>query len=333
MTEGTDRNAGNSSVPHRPRRLRQSGLLRSMVRETHVRRDDLIMPLFACPGQGQRRPIASMPGIDQLSIDLLVEECRAIADLGISAVILFGIPSTKDAVGSAGYEPDGIIPMAIAALKEADVDLVIIADVCLCEYTDHGHCGLLDGETVDNDKTLVLLERAAIVYAAAGADVIAPSDMMDGRVRRIREGLDGAGFQYTPIMSYAAKYASAFYGPFREAAESAPRFGDRRGYQMDAANAREAMLEIELDIEEGADVIMVKPALAYLDVLREARNRFDVPLAAYNVSGEFSMIKAAAAQGWIDEVSVRDEVLLSIKRAGADLILTYFAKDVAPLLG
>jgi len=304
-----------------------------MVRETHVRRDDLIMPLFACPGQGQRRPIASMPGIDQLSIDLLVGECREIADLGIPAVILFGIPSTKDAVGSAGYEPDGIIPMAIAALKEADVDLVIIADVCLCEYTDHGHCGLLDGETVDNDKTLVLLERAAIVYAAAGADVIAPSDMMDGRVRRIREGLDGAGFQSTPIMSYAAKYASAFYGPFREAAESAPRFGDRRGYQMDAANAREAMLEIELDIEEGADVIMVKPALAYLDVLREARNRFDVPLAAYNVSGEFSMIKAAAAQGWIDEVSVRDEVLLSIKRAGADLILTYFAKDVAPLLG
>ena len=307
-------------------------MLRSMVRETHVRRDDLIMPLFACPGQGQRRPIASMPGIDQLSIDLLVEECREIADLGIPAVILFGIPSTKDAVGSAGYEADGIIPMAIEALKEADVDLVIIADVCLCEYTDHGHCGLLDGETVDNDKTLVLLERASIVYAAAGADVIAPSDMMDGRVRRIREGLDGAGFQSTPIMSYAAKYASAFYGPFREAAESAPRFGDRRGYQMDAANAREAMLEIELDIEEGADVIMVKPALAYLDVLREARNRFDVPLAAYNVSGEFSMIKAAAAQGWIDEVSVRDEVLLSIKRAGADLILTYFAKDVAPFL-
>ena len=222
--------------------------------------------------------------------------------------------------------------MAIRALKDAGVHLVIIADVCLCEYTDHGHCGLLDGETVDNDKTLVLLERASIVYAAAGADVIAPSDMMDGRVRRIRAGLDRAGFQSTPIMSYAAKYASGFYGPFREAAESAPRFGDRRGYQMDAANAREAMLEIELDIEEGADVIMVKPALAYLDILREARNRFDVPLAAYNVSGEFSMIKAAAAQGWIDEVSVRDEVLLSIKRAGADLILTYFAKDVAPLL-
>ena len=332
MTETSDRDITPAAI-RRPRRLRQSGLLRSMVREAHLRRDDLIMPLFVCPGQGQRRPIAAMPGNDQLSSDLLVEECRGIADLGIPAVILFGIPSEKDATGSAGYDPDGIIPQAIRALREAAVSLVVIADVCLCEYTDHGHCGLLDGATVDNDRTIAVLERTSVAYAEAGADVIAPSDMMDGRIKRIRTSLDRAGFQSTPIMSYAAKYASAFYGPFREAAESAPRFGDRRGYQMDPANAREAMLEIELDIDEGADVIMVKPALSYLDVLREARNRFDVPLAAYNVSGEFSMIKAAAAQGWIDEAAVRDEVLLSIKRAGADLILTYFAKDVAPLLG
>ena len=290
------------------------------------------MPLFVCPGEGVRRPIASMPGNDQMSVDMLIEECRAVADLAIPAVILFGIPETKDDRGSGGYDSDGIIPTAIRAIKDAGLDLVVIADVCLCEYTDHGHCGLVDGDRVDNDGTVNLLERAAVVYAQSGADVIAPSDMMDGRVGRIRQALDCAGFEDAPIMSYAAKYASAFYGPFREAAESTPTFGDRRGYQMDPPNRREAMGEIELDLKEGADIVMVKPALAYLDVLREARSRFDVPLAAYNVSGEFAMIKAAAARGWIDEVAVRDEVLLSIKRAGADLILTYFAKDVAPSL-
>ena len=290
------------------------------------------MPLFVCPGEGVRRPIASMPGNDQVSVDMLIEECRAVADLAIPAVILFGIPAAKDDRGSGGYDPDGIIPRAIRALKDTRLDLVVIADVCLCEYTDHGHCGLVDGDGVDNDGTVSLLEREAVVYAQSGADVIAPSDMMDGRVGRIRHALDCAGFEDTPIMSYAAKYASAFYGPFREAAESTPTFGDRRGYQMDPPNRREAMAEIELDLEEGADIVMVKPALAYLDVLREARSRFDVPLAAFNVSGEYAMIKAAAARGWIDEVAVRDEVLLSIKRAGADLILTYFAKDVASSL-
>ena len=290
------------------------------------------MPLFVCPGEGVRRPIASMPGNDQVSVDMLIEECRAVADLAIPAVILFGIPAAKDDRGSGGYDPDGIIPRAIRALKDTRLDLVVIADVCLCEYTDHGHCGLVDGDGVDNDGTVSLLEREAVVYAQSGADVIAPSDMMDGRVGRIRHALDCAGFEDTPIMSYAAKYASAFYGPFREAAESSPTFGDRRGYQMDPPNRREAMAEIELDLEEGADIVMVKPALAYLDVLREARSRFDVPLAAFNVSGEYAMIKAAAARGWIDEVAVRDEVLLSIKRAGADLILTYFAKDVASSL-
>ena len=303
-----------------------------MVRETILRRTDLIMPLFVCPGAGQQRPIAAMPGNAQLSVDVLVDECKELADLGVPGVIIFGIPPQKDAAGSAGYDPDGTVAQALRALKEAQVDITVMADVCLCEYTDHGHCGVLDGHTVLNDETVALLAKTSVVYAEAGADVIAPSDMMDGRVGQIRKALDGAGYDTLPIMSYSAKYASAFYGPFREAAESAPRFGDRRSYQMDGANRREAMLEIELDIREGADIVMVKPALAYLDVLRDARDRFDVPLAAYNVSGEFSMIKAAAAQGWIDEVAVRDEVLLSIKRAGADLILTYFAKDVAPLL-
>jgi porphobilinogen synthase len=273
-----------------------------------------------------------MPGIFQMSVDVLVEECRQVAGLGIPAVILFGLPPQKDPVGSGGYDPEGIVPQAFRALKEAALELLLIADVCLCEYTDHGHCGVLRDGEVDNDPTVELLVREALVYAAAGADVIAPSDMMDGRVGAIRRSLDGHGFAQVPIMAYAAKYASGFYGPFREAAESAPQFGDRRGYQMDPANAREAMREIALDLEEGADIIMVKPALAYLDILRAARDRFDVPLAAYNVSGEYSMVKAAAAQGWIDEVRIRDEILLSIKRAGADLILTYFAKDVARVL-
>jgi len=303
--------------------------LRDMVRETRLSRHDLIMPLFVCPGQGVKQEIGAMPGNYQMSVDCLLEECRQIADLGIPAVILFGIPATKDAMGSGGYDPDGVVPQAFRAIKEAQIDLVLIADVCLCEYTDHGHCGVIRDGEVANDETVELLVRESLVYAEAGADVIAPSDMMDGRVGQIRQGLDEKGFLQVPVMAYAAKYSSAFYGPFREAAESAPQFGDRRGYQMDPANAREALREIELDLEEGADIIMVKPALAYLDIIRAAREFIDVPVAAYNVSGEFSLIKAAAEKGWVDEARIRDEVLLSIKRAGADLILTYFAKDVA----
>jgi len=313
----------------RPRRLRGCGLMRRMVQETRLCREDLIMPLFVCPGRGVRQEIPAMPGNFQMSVEVLVEECRQIADLGIPAVILFGIPPSKDPQGSSGYDPQGVVPQALRALKEAALDLLLIADVCLCEYTDHGHCGVLRGEEVDNDQTVALLVQASLVYAQAGADIIAPSDMMDGRVGQIRRGLDRQGWTHVPILAYAAKFASAFYGPFRQAAESAPRFGDRRGYQMDPPNVREALREIELDLEEGADIIMVKPALAYLDIIRAARDRYLVPLAAYNVSGEFAMVKAAAERGWIDEIRIRDEILLSIKRAGADLILTYFAKDVA----
>ena len=316
----------------RPRRLRANPLVREMVRETHLRRRDLILPLFVCPGEGVKREIGAMPGNFQMSVDVLVEECREVADLGIPAVILFGIPPYKDAVGSSGYDPEGIVPQALRSLKEAQVDLVLIADVCLCEYTDHGHCGLLGEGEVLNDPSVELLVKEALVYARAGADVVAPSDMMDGRIGRIRLALDEKGFAHIPVMAYAAKFTSAFYGPFREAAESAPQFGDRCGYQMDPANSREAMREIELDLEEGADIIMVKPALAFLDIIRDAREQFNAPLAAYNVSGEFSMVKAAAQLGWIDEIRIRDEILLSIKRAGANLILTYFAKDVAPSL-
>ena len=334
LTELLERpDASPSAGACRPRRLRSSGLLRAMVREHHVRREDLILPLFTCPGRGVRQEIEAMPGVARMSVDVLVEECREAVDAGIPAVILFGIPDSKDGVGSPGYDPEGIIPRAIAAIGEAGLDLLVLADVCLCEYTDHGHCGVVvDGE-VDNDRTVELLAREAVVYAGAGADVVAPSDMMDGRVGAIRSALDRAGHAEVPIMSYAAKYASAFYGPFREAAGSAPGFGDRRGYQMDPPNVREALREISLDLEEGADVVMVKPALAYLDVLRAARDRFDAPLAAYNVSGEYAMIKAAAERGWIDEIRIRDEVLVAIKRAGADLILTYFAKEVARSLG
>jgi porphobilinogen synthase len=317
----------------RPRRLRRTAALRSMVREHHVRREDLILPLFVCPGTNVRIEIDAMPGVAQMSVDLLVEECREVAGLGVPAVALFGIPPHKDADGSPGYDPQGIVPQAIGAIKDAGLDdLLIIADVCLCEYTDHGHCGVIHDGEVDNDRTVELLVREALIYAESGADIIAPSDMMDGRIGSIRRALDEAGRSDVPIMAYAAKYASAFYGPFREAVGSAPRFGDRRGYQMDPPNVREAMLEIGLDLEQGADIVMVKPALAYLDVLRAARERFDAPLAAYNVSGEYAMIKAAAQRGWIDEVRVRDEVLVSIKRAGADMILTYFAKDVARTL-
>ena len=326
------RGSGMLALHTRPRRLRTLSRLRDLVRETRLQRDDLVQPLFVCPGTGVRAEIAVLPGQYRLSIDMAVEECRALADLGVPGVILFGIPARKDAVGSEAYAPDGIIARALQALSAARTGLLLIADVCLCEYTDHGHCGVLEAGSVANDPTVELLARAAVVYAQAGAHIVAPSDMMDGRVRAVREALDAAGRTDVAIMSYAAKYASAFYGPFREAAGSAPQFGDRRGYQMDPGNAREALREIRLDIAEGADIVMVKPALAYLDVLREARAAFDVPLAAYNVSGEYAMVRAAAAQGWIDGPRIRDEILLSIKRAGADIIITYFAKEMAAVL-
>jgi porphobilinogen synthase len=317
----------------RLRRLRGNETLRRALAETRLTRDRLVMPLFVREGDGAPEPIESMPGCARHSIASLVDEAGAVAGAGVPAVILFGIPASKDATGSAAYDPAGVIPRAVGALKKRHPKLVVWADVCLCEYTDHGHCGVIEGGTVQNDATLPLLARAAVAYADAGADVIAPSDMMDGRVRAIREALDGAGHAQLPIVSYAAKYASAFYGPFREAAGSAPAFGDRRGYQMDPANSDEALREVALDLEEGADVVMVKPALPYLDVIRRVKDRFGVPVAAYNVSGEYAMIRAAGARGWIDEPRAIHESLLGIRRAGADIILTYFAKEVAPLLG
>jgi len=313
----------------RMRRLRRTENLRRMVRETRLSVDDLVLPLFVCHGKGVRQPIPSMPGVNRLSVDLLVEECREAAELGIPGVILFGIPETKDPLGSEGYDEHGIIAQAVRAVKAAVPDLLVWADVCLCEYTSHGHCGVLAGQEVDNDTTLPLLVREAVVYAQAGADVIAPSDMMDGRVGAIRRGLDEAGLVQTVIVSYAAKYCSAFYGPFRDAADSAPQFGDRRGYQMDPANGDEALREVALDLEEGADVVMVKPALAYLDIIWRVKERFGVPVAAYNVSGEYSLIRAAAEAGWVDGQRIALEVLTGIRRAGADIILTYFAKDAA----
>ncbi|HEX5417760.1 MAG TPA: porphobilinogen synthase [Chloroflexota bacterium] len=313
----------------RPRRLRGSEALRRMVRETTLDVGDLIYPAFVCHGEGIRREIPAMPGIAQLSVDRLVEEAAGAASEGIPAVLLFGLPRAKDAVGSEAYDDDGIVQRATRALKEAVPGVLVVADLCLCEYTDHGHCGVLRGDTVDNDQTLPLLARTALAQARAGADIIAPSDMMDGRVGVIRRGLDENGFSATPIMAYSAKYASAFYGPFREAADSAPQVGDRRGYQMDPANAREAVEEMTLDLAEGADILMVKPALLYLDVIREARQRFTQPIAAYNVSGEYSMLKAAAQNGWLDERRAVFEALTAIKRAGADLIITYHARDVA----
>ncbi len=316
----------------RLRRLRRTPGLRRMVRETRLTLDGLIEPYFVCPGKGERREVESMPGCAQLSVDNLVEECKRTFDMGVPSIILFGIPSSKDAVGTEGYAPDGIVARAIEAVKKAVPELVVWADVCLCEYTDHGHCGVLKDREVDNDATLELLVKEALTYARAGADGVAPSDMMDGRVAAIRAALDEAALSHVPIMAYAAKFASAFYGPFRDAAGSAPQFGDRRSYQMDPANAREAMREIELDVDEGADIIMVKPALAYLDLVRQARDRFDLPIAAYNVSGEFSMVKAAARNGWIDEDRIILEIVTAIHRAGADLILTYHARDVARLL-
>jgi porphobilinogen synthase len=318
---------------HRPRRLRRTEALRGLVRETELSTRTLVYPLFVCPGTKVKDEISSMPGNYRWSVDLLVKECKAAADLGIPAVILFGIPEKKDEVGSGAYDPNGIVQRAVRALKKAAPSLLVICDLCLDEYTSHGHCGVIKNGEVDNDATLELLAKTAVTQVEAGADIVAPSDMMDGRVGRIRQELDTRGFSATPILAYSAKYASGFYGPFREAADSAPKFGDRKSYQMDPANQREAMREIALDIEEGADIIMVKPAMPYLDILVLARRTFDVPLAAYQVSGEFSMIVAAAQNGWIDRERIVLESLTSIKRAGADIILTYFAKEVARLLG
>ena len=317
----------------RMRRLRASESLRRLVRETHLEPSNFVLPLFVCPGEGVRREIGAMPGVFQMSIDETVKECESARSLGIGGVILFGIPETKDEIASGAYAEDGIVQRAVRAIKVAVRDLVVVTDVCNCEYTSHGHCGkVVDGD-VDNDATLDWLAAGALSHARAGADIVAPSDMMDGRVAAIRKALDSSGFSQTPILSYAAKFASCFYGPFREAAESTPQFGDRRSYQMDPANGREAMREIELDLQEGADLIMVKPAMPYLDLIRQARDRFDVPVAAYQVSGEFSMIMAAARNGWVDGGRAMMESLTSIKRAGAGIILTYFAKDAARALG
>ena len=317
---------------YRPRRLRQNDAFRRMIRETSLSVDNLIYPLFVVAGKGVRRPISSMPGIYQLSLDELIKEARQVKELRIPAVLLFGIPDKKDEKASQAYDPNGIIQRAVKVLKDQVPDLLVICDVCLCEYMSHGHCGLIKGLDVDNDATLELLARTALSQAKAGADMVAPSDMMDGRVAEIRQALDENGYETVPIMAYSAKYASAFYGPFREAAESAPKFGDRKTYQMDPANVREAIREVSLDVEEGADIIMVKPALAYLDVISKVREEFDLPVAAYNVSGEYAMVKAAAQQGWMDGEKVMMEILYSIRRAGADLIITYFAKEAAVLL-
>jgi porphobilinogen synthase len=313
----------------RLRRLRRTPTLRRMARETRLTVDAFIAPLFVVPGKGVRQPIASMPGVERLSVDQLVVEAKQLRDLGIPSLLVFGLPESKNATGTGAWDPEGPVCRGLREVKKAVPELVLMADVCMCEYTDHGHCGVLEGDEVVNDATLELLARASLAYADAGADVIAPSDMMDGRVGAIRDALDEHGHQALPILSYAAKFASGYYGPFREAADSAPKKGDRRGYQMDPANAREAMREIELDLAEGADAIMVKPALAYLDIIRAARERFDVPIACYNVSGEYSMVKAAAQNGWIDEPRIVLETLTSMRRAGADWILTYHAADAA----
>jgi len=317
---------------HRGRRLRRSEPLRQLVRETELAPSDFIYPLFVTEGRGVKRPVSSMPGIYNLSVDHAVEEARQAHSLGIPAVILFGIPDRKDAKGSSAYASDGVVQRAISELKEAIPSLQLIADICLCEYTDHGHCGVLSGQDVHNDSTLPLLAQMAVSCAKAGVDIIAPSDMMDGRVAAIRKGLDEARFESVPILSYAAKYASGFYGPFREAAQSTPKSGDRRGYQMDPANAREAIKEVLMDIDEGADMVMVKPALSYLDVIWRVKELVNVPVAAYNVSGEYSLVKAAAQNGWVDYTRIMLEILTSIKHAGADLILTYHALDAARVL-
>jgi len=317
---------------YRPRRMRQNEAFRRMIRETHLRVDDLILPLFAIGGKKVQNPIASMPGHFQLSADNLVKTAREAHALGIPAVILFGVPDRKDPLGTAAYAADGIVQRATRALKDALPELAVITDVCLCQYTDHGHCGCVESGCIENDASLDLIARAALSHAKAGADMVAPSDMMDGRVAEIREALDENNFSHVPIMAYSAKYCSAYYGPFRAAADSAPKFGDRRTYQMDPANALEAIREATMDVEEGADIIMVKPALAYLDIIHRVRQEFDLPVAAYNVSGEFSMIKAAEKMGWLDGPRVMMETLTAIKRAGADMILTYFAADAAKII-
>jgi len=313
----------------RPRRLRGSEALRGLVRETRLTTAGFIYPMFVCSGTNVRKEVGSMPGVYQQSVDQIVEECREVESLGIPAVILFGLPETKDPKGASSLAKTGVVQRAIEAIKAAKLNLLVITDVCLCEYTDHGHCGVMDHGEVMNDATLEILAQQALSHARAGADIVAPSDMMDGRVAAIRNLLDGHKFETVPILAYAAKYCSGFYGPFREAAQSAPQVGDRRSYQMDPANAREAIKEVALDLEEGADMIMVKPALAYLDIIRAVRERFDVPVGAYNVSGEYAMVKAAAQNGWIEEKRVVLEILTGIQRAGADMILTYHAKDVA----
>jgi porphobilinogen synthase len=313
----------------RPRRLRRTELVRSLVRETRLSAQSFIYPMFVCPGRGVRNEVASMPGIFQQSADQIVEECREVESLGIPGVILFGLPEKKDERGSEAADAGGSVQRAIEAIRQANLKLLVITDVCLCEYTSHGHCGVVKDGAVLNDPSVEILAEVAVSHARAGADMVAPSDMMDGRVGAIRRKLDASGFENTLILAYAAKYCSGFYGPFREAAQSAPQFGDRRSYQMDPANAREALREVALDLEEGADIVMVKPALPYLDVIRRVRERFNVPVAAYNVSGEYAMVKAAARNGWLDEQRVAMEILTGIQRAGADIILTYHAKDAA----
>jgi len=317
---------------YRARRLRQSEAFRRMIRETRLSTDNFILPLFAIDGQSVKKPISAMPGHFQMSIDYLVKTAATAFEMGIPAIMLFGIPGSKDALATQAYAADGIVQRSVKAIKDSQPELAVITDVCLCQYTDHGHCGIVQGDTIDNDASLDLLARTALSHAQAGADMVAPSDMMDGRIAELRETLDENDFSHVPIMSYAAKYCSAYYGPFRTAADSAPKFGDRRTYQMDPANALEAIREVTLDIEEGADIIMVKPALAYLDIICRVREEIDLPVAAYNVSGEFSMIKAAEQMGWIDGTKVMLETLTAIKRAGADMILTYFAMEAAEAL-
>ena len=317
---------------YRPRRLRRTETFRAMIRETRLAPEQMIYPLFVLPGKGVREPVPSMPGVFRLSVDQLAAEARDCVALGVRSVLLFGLPDKKDGLGSGAYARNGIVQQAIRELKNRAPEMTVVTDVCLCEYTDHGHCGCLAGEEVDNDATLELLAKTALSHAQAGADMVAPSDMMDGRVSEIRTALDEENFHNVPIMSYAVKYASAFYGPFRDAAECAPQFGDRRGYQMDPANSREALREATLDVDEGADILMVKPAIAYLDIIARLHDEFDLPVAAYQVSGEYAMIKAAAERGWIDGERVMAESLIAIRRAGADIILTYFAKEMARVL-
>ncbi len=326
------RTATQLDLPRRLRRLRRTAAMRALVRETRLSPEMFVYPLFVRSGEGQRREIGSMPGVYQMSVDEIVREAAAAKGDGIPAVLLFGLPDQKDVTGSASYDPEAPVQMAVRALKKEVPGLLVITDVCLCEYTSHGHCGLVVGDEIENDATVQLLVRSALSHAAAGADIVAPSDMMDGRVGCIRSALDEAGFTQTAIMSYAAKYCSAFYGPFREAADSAPAFGDRRSHQMDPANVEEALREVELDIEEGADIVMVKPAMTYLDVITRVKQEFGLPTAAYHVSGEYSMLKAAARNGWIDEPRAMMETLTAIRRAGADIIITYYARDAARVL-